>query len=132
MATRQSWRELAKTTIEALGVVTYEGARRRFDGRSPVCVVLSKGMQLIDLTRSGEDQFNNSITATFYVRADEDAEDAAEDSLDTLMRSAIVALKNAGFTAGESDAAPDGAPLRNIDGVFYRTERLSLTVEEYQ
>jgi len=40
------------------------------------------------------------------------------------------ALKNAGFLMDASDSAPESAPLRNIDGVFYRVEQLILTMEE--
>lgn len=128
---RQQARELAASTLTALSTyqAVYEGVRRTFGGISPVACVLSKSLQIIPVAR---DVFQGlpKLSITVYVRCDDGGEDAAEDQMDSLIEAAIVAFKNAGFTVGESDSAPEGAPLRNIDGVFYRAETIPLTMEE--
>ena len=129
---RQSQREAVKAAITGLGFTdTYEGARRTFGGRSPVAVILSRSYAILDLTRDGHDQVDIGLTVTIYVRADQGAEDTAEDRLDQLVVSVADALRDAGFTVGESDSAPDNAPLRNIDGIYYRAERLPVSFTEY-
>jgi hypothetical protein len=72
-----------------------------------------------------------ALSATIYVRADSGAEAAAEDTLDALTRAVVLALAGAGFDELRSDALPDGAPLRHVDGVFYRVERVLFSREEY-
>lgn len=128
---RQQARELAKTTLDALATyqAVYEGARRTFGGISPVASVLSKSLQVVP---EAADVFSGRIrlTVTIYVRCDEGDEDTAEDTLDTLVEAAMDALKDAGFLMDASDSAPENAPLRNVDGVFYRVEQLTLTYEE--
>lgn len=129
---RQSRREQVATAIAGLGFTdVYEGVRRTFGGRSPVAVVLSRSYAILDLTVDGHDQVNIGLSVTIYVRADQGQEDAAEDRLDQLLEGVADALRDAHFIVGESDAAPDGAPLRNIDGVFYRAERIPVSFEEY-
>lgn len=132
---RQQARELAVTTLSGLNTyaAVYEGARRRFNGEgiSPVASVLSRGLEIIDLTRDVHDEAVLSIAVTIYVRCDEGGEDTAEDALDTLVHAAALAFITAGFRVGQSDSAPEGAVLRNIDRVLYRAERIPLTVSEY-
>lgn len=130
---RQQARELAVSTLSGLSTfaAVYEGARRKLGGLSPVATVMSKGLQVIDLTRDLNDEILLRLSVTIYVSCELGGEDAAEDQLDTLVHAAAVALKNARFLVGESDAAPEGAPLRNIDGRFYRAEVLPLSIEEY-
>jgi hypothetical protein len=65
------------------------------------------------------------------VRCDDGNEDVVEDTLDQLAEAAAVAFRAAGLFVGESDAVLEGAPLRIIDGVLYRAERIPLQVEEY-
>lgn len=128
---RQAARELAATTLTNLGTyqAVYEGARRKFGGISPVASILSKSLQIVP---EAADVFSGriGITATIYVRCDEGTEDTTEDQLDTLVEAALTALKNAGFLMQASDSAPENAPLRNVDGVYYRVEQLLLTYEE--
>lgn len=128
---RQQAREAAVAALTALTTyqAVYEGARRRFDGVSPVATVLSKSLQV---TPEAAAVFSGRIrlTCTIYVRCDEGGEDSAEDTLDTLVEAAQRAFINASFLIEGSDAAPEGAPLRNIDGVFYRVEQVVLTYEE--
>ena len=109
----------------------YRAPRRSFDGQSPIALVLSQRLEVESVAR---DEVNTpaGITVSLYVRCDVGDEDAAEDELDELTREAALALVTAGFTLQPSDAAPEGAPLRNIDGTFYRVERLPLRVEHYQ
>lgn len=128
---REQARELAATTLTGLGTyqAVYEGARRKFGGISPVAVILSKGLQITPIAAALWEGIPR-LSATIYVRCDEGAEDTAEDQLDTLVEAAMVAFKNAGFLVDASDSAPEGAPLRNIDGVFYRAEIIPLHVEE--
>lgn len=131
---RQTQRERAETALIALGRFTdvYQGARRSFGGRSPVAVILSRSYAIQDLTRSQNDGLLIGLTVTIYVAADAGQEDTAEDQLDQLLVLTADALRDIGFTIGESDAAPDNAPLRNIDGRFYRAERLPVSIEEYE
>lgn len=131
---REQAREAVATVLSGLGTyaLVAEGARRRFGGISPVALVLSRGQRWVQLTRSRSNDENViKLSVTIYVRCEDGAEDTAEDVLDQLAEAAATALNTAGFIVGESDAAPDGAPLRNIDGVFYRVEVMSLTYEEW-
>lgn len=133
MITRQQARENAKTALDALArfSAVYKSPRRTFGKASPVAVVSSRSLRIVDLTRDLHDQEDQGLYVSLYVRADDGQEDAAEDTLDQLIVAAGDALRDAGFAIGESDAAPDGAPLRNIDGVFYRVERFPVTYTDY-
>ena len=128
---RQAARELAATTLTNLGTyeAVYEGARRVFKGLSPVAAVLSKSLRVAPIASAMWEGIPR-VSVTIYVRCDDGGEDAAEDQLDSLVEAAMAALKNAGFFIGESDSAPEGAPLRNIDGTFYRVEQVIINVEE--
>ncbi len=130
---RQAARELAATTLSNLSTyaLVAEGARRVLNGVSPVAIVLSKGTRIIDLTRDTHNEAVHRVNVTIYVRCDDGQEDATEDALDTLAEAAAVALRSAGFLVGESDAAPDSAPLRNIDSQLYRCEVIPLVFEEW-
>jgi len=130
---RQQARELAASTLSSLATyaLVAEGARRKLGGVSPVAIVLSKGTQIVQLTRDTHNEAVHRLSVTVYVRCDEGGEDAAEDNLDTLAEAAAVALKNAGFLVGESDASPEGSPLRLIDGAYYRAEVLVVQYEEW-
>ena len=130
---RQQAREAARTALDALGTyqAVYEGARRVLDGMSPIATVLSKGSAYVDLTRGSNDEERHRLSVTLYVRCDEGSEDTAEDQLDGLVEAALTTLASAGFVVEESDSAPEGAPLRNIDGVFYRVERIPIVHREF-
>jgi len=131
---RQQARELARTTLAGLSSpvvyeAVYEGTRRTFGGISPVACVLSKSLRIYPIASAMWEGIPR-LTVAIYVRAEIGDEDAAEDQLDGLVEAALVALKNAGFFVGESDSAPENAPLRNIDGKFYRVELIPINVEE--
>ena len=130
---RQSRREEIKAALVALGrfADVFEGARRSFGARSPVAVILSRSYAIQNLTRSLNDGLLLGFTVTIYVAADASKEDEAEDTLDQLLVLTADALRDAGFDIGESDAAPDNAPLRDIDKRFYRAERLPVSIEDY-
>lgn len=131
---RKAARELARTTVLSSGTyaLVTEGPRRTFGGVSPVACVLSKSLNHVPLTRdNAHDQADLGLSVSIYVLCEAGGEDAAEDQLDTLVEAAFIALKNAGFLVGESDASPDGAPLRDILGKFYRIERIPITIAEY-
>lgn len=131
---RQSRREEVKTALEGTGRFSggvYEGARRSFGSRSPVAVILSRSYAIQNLTRSLNDGLLYGLSVTIYVAADVGYEDAAEDTLDDLVALTADTLRDLGYSIGESDAAPDNAPLRNIDGRFYRAERLPISIEDY-
>ncbi len=123
---RKTARNLVKTTLDGLGVfqAVYAAPVRTFNGESPVAVVLGQTLQDEQLAR-GVWRQPIGLTLTIYTRNDE-GDAAAEDLHDTLVQQVLAPLRNAGFQVGGSDAAPDGAPLRNIDEVFYRTERIPL------
>jgi hypothetical protein len=133
---RKAKRATIQTTIAALagfaGGVVYKAARRKFEGRSPVGVLLSASELNQFQTRGATlpDWNTYGYTLTLYVRADEGSEDTAEDTLDDLRDSVGSALRSLGCDVGES-SAPDGAPLRSIDGILYRTERIPFILEEY-
>ncbi len=134
---RAAARALAKTTLDATSAYTLvaQGALASFDGKTPVAIVTSRTMRLEMVTRA-IGTIANGLYISIYVRKDEGAAgaEAAEDQLDTLVRQAVIALEglNDGdtFEVGETDAAPDGFPLRLIDGVPYRVERIPVTVLE--
>lgn len=136
--TRQQAREAVATLLSGLGTyqLVSEGARRTFSQVSPVAVVLSRGLRPIQLTRDTHDEHDLLLSATIYVRCDQSVdgttEAAAEDTLDTLVTAAEIALRAAGYLIdGATDAAPDGAPLRDIQGVLYRVERIPIVLETY-
>lgn len=135
MRSRKAVRSQIQTTLAALpglsaGLVG--GARRKFQGRSPVAVLLSASEENTFLTRGSTAPDTNiyGYTITLYVRCDEGTEDTAEDTIDDLRDAVGTALRGLGFTVGESSAAPDGAPLRNIDDILYRAERIPCSIEE--
>jgi hypothetical protein len=132
--TRATDRAAAVVAITALSSfqAVHSGPRRALGGASPVCVVASRGLTASGAVRGGGPSIlEGALSATIYVRADSGTEAAAEDSLDGLVRSVVLALAGAGFGEIRSDALPDGAPLRNVDGVFYRVERVQFSREEY-
>jgi hypothetical protein len=81
---RQQARELAVSTLTALTTYqsVYEGARRKFEGLSPIACVLSKSLQVFPEAAA---VFSGRIrlTCSIYVRCDEGGEDTAEDQLDS-------------------------------------------------
>ena len=79
----------------------------------------------------GGDERVYGISVGVYVRADVGQESAAESALDALAEAAAAALRTAGYRVTGSDAAAEGAPLREADGVFYRYERLLVETQEY-
>ena len=109
----------------------YQGATDAFGGRSPTAVILSTSLRL-DLVARELYTIESGLSVSIYVRqADSTAASAAaaESLLDDLIAEAALALHATGnFEVGQSDAAPEGAPRRSIDGVIYRVERLPLTV----
>lgn len=109
-----------------------DGAARTFDARSPVVVVLSRGTEMRDLTRGRRGgQLTYRYSATLYIRCDSGQEADAEDALDALSAATIVLIRDAGYGVPGTDAAPDSAPLRIIDGTLYRAERIDIETEEY-
>lgn len=136
--TRQQAREAVASLFTGLGTYSLvsEGARRTFGGVSPVVIVLSRGLRPVVLSRDTHDEHDLLLSATIYVRCDQSAdgstEAAAEDTLDSLVTAALPALRSAGYLVdGATDAAPDGFPLRDIQGIFYRTERIPIVLETY-
>ena len=136
---RTAARALAAATLSATGAYTvgadvnvFQGSLDHFEGRSPIAVVTSRALGLEAIAR---DLFTvtSGLSVSIYVRKPDGAAGAAdaETALDTLVRAAAIALHETGsFEVGESNAAPDGFPLRLIDQVLYRVERLPLTVLE--
>jgi hypothetical protein len=89
---------------------------------------MSGGLDLEGATRGGgASVVARRLTVAIYVRAEAGSEGAAEDQLDTLVEAAALALADDRWEVGATDAAPDGAPLRNIDGALYRVERFTIT-----
>jgi hypothetical protein len=132
---RKGKRDGIRTALVGLGTfaAVYKGARRRFGGLSPVATVLSRGEESHFDTRgaTAPDWQTFSYILQLFVRADEGAEEAAEDLLDDVREAIGPALMAIGCVLGESDAEPLGFALRNIDGVLYRVERVPLHIEEY-
>jgi len=136
---RTAARALAASTLAATGAYTvgadvhvYQGGLGDFGGQSPVAVVTSRSLGLEAIARDLY-EVTNGLSVSIYVRKADGATGAAdaEATLDTLVRDAAVALHETGyFLVGESSAAPDGFPLRLIDTVLYRVERIPLTVLE--
>jgi hypothetical protein len=124
--TRKDDRQAAAAVLTGLGVFqqVYAAPVREFGGQSPVVVVLGATLIGERLTR-GTTWIKSGITVTFYTR-NNDGDTDAEDTHDDLVEQSIAALQAAGFEFITTDAAPDGAPLRNIDEVYYRTERATL------
>jgi len=143
---RTAARSLAASTLAATGAYTvgadvhvYQGSLGSFEGVSPVAVVTSRALGLEIIARgdaahpAGMYEVTNGLSVSIYVRKADGATGAAdaEATLDTLVRDAAVALHATGyFLVGESSAAPDGFPLRLIDTVLYRVERIPLSVLE--
>jgi hypothetical protein len=123
---RKTARNVVKTILDGLGVfhVVYAAPVRAFNGESPVAVVLGQTLQDEQIAR-GVWRQPIGLTLTVYTRNDE-GDAAAEDLHDSLVQQVLEPLRNAGFIVGGSDAAPDGAPLSDIDKVLYRTERIPL------
>lgn len=133
MSSRKAQRAAIQTLLQGLAFGSdkvYRAPRRAFSGLSPVAVIASAGeANTWEAAEILQNTYRYSVT--MYVRADAGGEDAAEDTLDDLRDSVGGALRTAGYMVGESDAAPDGAPLRNIDGVLYRAERIPVAYEDY-
>lgn len=128
---RKAHRAAIKTILQTAGVTTvYTGAKRTFGGLSPVGLVLSKS-ELNTWEAHSVIQNTLGFLVRTFVRVDIGDEESAEDKLDDLRDAAGMGLRSAGYTVGESNAAPDGVPLRNIDGVFYRVEDTPVSIEEY-
>jgi hypothetical protein len=127
---RSDARALAIQILEATGSYTrvIAGPARKFAGVSPVAVVISRGLNLTMDARE-EWTLSGDIQVSIYVRCAVDDEAATEDRLDDLVRTAALALRDAGFVQISSDALPESAPLRSIDTVFYRVERLNARME---
>lgn len=126
---RTDARALAGDALTALGVFAaiFQGAPDRFDGKSPVAVVSSRTMRLDAVARELYTVVSG-ISVSIYVRQDDAA--AAEDDLDELTETAILALHLTGAfeTIADSSADPAGGARRFIDGKVYRVERIPLTV----
>lgn len=125
---------LIATTSYTVGAVNhvFQGALEVFDGRTPVAVITSRSMRMEVVARE-VDTIHNGLSVSIYVRKPdgEAGAAAAETQLDTLVRQAIIAFEATGaFEHQETNAAPDGYPLRDIDGVLYRVERIPLIVLE--
>lgn len=122
---RMAARALAAQTLEetTLFQAVYPSRRRTFSGQSPIAVVSSAGFDEAQ-TRSGVAP--SRLSVSLYLLAPDGSEDATEDQLDALVAVSIAALRRATFSVGASDAAPSGAPLRNIEGKIYRVEQLTL------
>lgn len=132
--TRTDDRAQAAATLTALGLfqAVYAAPRRSFDGLSPIASVISAGMTPGTATRGRSvGSLDYRLSVAIYVRADSGAEAAAEDLLDRVTQAAVLALAGAGFAVAGADAAPDGTPLRLIDGIPYRAERITISREEY-
>ena len=134
MTTRTEARALAENALEGLGLfeVVVQGSPDLFAGRSPVCVITSRGMDLKWVARELV-TLPSTITVAIYVRRDADDDGAAEDQLDSLTTAVLLALHATGvFFVGESSADPASGNLRDVDrnGVLYRVERIPLTVLE--
>lgn len=134
---RKAKRAAIQTALIALAGLpddqVYRAPRRTFQGRSPIAIVLSASQLDHFETRgaSSPDWYTRGYSVTLYVRCDNGTEDTAEDLLDDLRDAAGVALRGIGCDVGESSAEPSGAPLREIDNILYRVERIPLTMEEY-
>lgn len=131
---RKAARALAKTTLQGLNVFTavLQGAPDKFAGRSPIAIISSRSLRLLDVARELY-TVENGLTVSIYVRRDsgEAAAAAAEDLLDDLALLSATALHTSGFFELEtSSAAPDAGNLRDVDrnGVLYRVERIPLIV----
>lgn len=110
----------------------YRSPRRKFQGKSPIAIVLSTSEINHFETRGATvpDWQTYGYAVTLYIRMDEGTEDTTEDLLDDLRDAVGAALRGIGCDIGES-SAPDGAPLRDIDSILYRVERIPVTIEEY-
>jgi hypothetical protein len=128
---RKQARALAKTTLEGTGsyALVVSGPVRKLGGKSPAAAIISKGL---DLSFDARDEWTLSgeVLISIYVRCTIGDEEAAEDQLDNLTTGAALALRDAGFTHMTSDATPESAPLRDLDGVFYRVERLRARMDQ--
>lgn len=130
--TRAAARTTAATALTGTSLYTdvLQGAPDTFDGRTPVAVISSATMEVIEDTRSLY-SVRSTLHVSIYVRkpSGESGASTAEDTLDALVRASLIALHQTGaFDVGASSASPDGFPLRAIDGVLYRIERLPLVV----
>ena len=129
---RKAARQLARSVIEATDgyALICDGPPDKFAKKSPVCVITSKS---IGVTFDARDEWTieSAILVSIYVQRVSGKEDAAEDQLDDLVRQAVLALLATGeFSIDRSDAFAENAPLRDIDGVLYRVERIPLRVAE--
>jgi hypothetical protein len=131
---RKAARALAKTTLDALNVFTavLHGAPDKFGGRSPIAIISSRSLQLIDDARALY-TVENGLTVSIYVVREpgEAPAAAAEDLLDDLALLTATALHMTGrFQLETSSAAPESGNLRDVDqnGKLYRVERIPLIV----
>jgi len=132
--TRRAKREAIVTLLTDSGAfdAVKDGAARTFDGQSPVAVVLSRGMELVNLSRGlGGDELRHRLSVTLYIRCTSGQEADAEAALDDLVEATVLLLRDAGYGVPGTDAAPADAPLRIVDGTIYRVERIDVTIEEY-
>lgn len=128
--TRQSDRESAAALLSGLSIfqAVFAHPVRDYGGQSPVASISSRGLRAEGATRGGgATLLSTGLAVVVAVRADPGSEAAAETSLDTLVEAAALALVEDDWTLDTSDALPDGAPYRNVDGVIYRVERLLIT-----
>jgi hypothetical protein len=136
---RQAERERAAAILGSLGGGTpvfptiFEGAVRSLAGSAlPAISLISAGTEVLPGTRGGVAGLAYRYAASIYVSCEIGTEAAAEDLIDSLSGVAAAALAGtAGFTDINSDAGAQGAPLRAIDGVVYRVERITFTREDY-
>jgi hypothetical protein len=136
MRSRKDTRAAVATALSALSGFTsgavYAYPRRRFNA-SPVAVLLSASeLNTFETRGSTAPDWNTyGFSVTLYIRADDGKESEAEDLLDDLRDAIGNALRGLGAEVGESTALPDGAPLRTIDSVFYRAERIPFTLDAF-
>ena len=132
---RQSERERAGTIITNLGQfgTVVQGAMRTLSDRPlPVLSLISAGSEAMPGTRGGVAGWRHFYAATIYVACEIGSEGSAEATLDGLSGSVVASLAGtAGYTALATDAGATGAPLRDIDGRIYRSERITFEREEF-
>lgn len=129
---RSAARAAAAAALTATGdyQAVLQGAVRNFQKQSPVAVVISRSLSHVREARA-LGTTTAGLLISVYVRVEVGDESAAEDQLDDLVETAVAELADAGFEIDQSDATPESAPLRLIDGVAYRVERVPIRMEEY-
>jgi len=137
---RATGRALAKTTLEATGLVgkAFLSMPESFGQYNPAAVIESKSLAMIQDDRD-EDDFTSpaEIWVNLFLRrpreATETEKDAIEFQLDTLTRAAMRALYSAFFdeaanlVIGPSTA---GYPNREFDSSAYRVERFAIQFDD--